>query len=110
MIENAVGRLIEERDEDLYDELNERVLEYEAFTDFTNRPVSEFVLDICNALGLEFDWDRFEYDPWAVEEAKADPPASPFAEWWHSVNGDDEGEADPPGAGGYGQGPPLAAE
>jgi hypothetical protein len=85
MIENAVTRLIQEQDEDLEDELGERLDEYESFTDFTDRPVSSFVSDICKALKLKFTWDRFEYDPWAAEEAKADPPASPFAEWWHAA-------------------------
>jgi len=111
MIDNAVSRLIAEQDEDLYGELYERLDEYESFTDFTDKPVSAFVSEICNAMGLEFDWDRFEYDPWAIEEAKADPPASPFAEWWHSVNDDEEDDAGPPeGSGAYGHGPPLAAE
>ena len=95
MIENAVSRLIEDQDEDSYDELNERLEEYESFTDFTDRPVSAFVSDICNALGLEFEWDRFEYDPWAVEETKADPPASPFAEWWHSEHSGEGSDPDP---------------
>jgi hypothetical protein len=78
---------MDEQDEDLYSELAERLDEYEAFTDFTDRPVSSFVSDVCKALKLKFKWDRFEYDPWAAEEAKADPPASPFAEWWHAVRG-----------------------
>ena len=112
MIDNAVGRLLEEEDLDLFDELNERLDEYESFTDFTDKPVSAFVSDICNALGVEFDWARFAYDPWAVEETKADPPASPFAEWWHSK--DRDGDGDPPEVDAdldaRGHGPPLAAE
>jgi len=96
MIDNAVSRLIAEQDEDLFDEFYERLNDYESFTDFTDRPVSAFLSDICNALGLEFEWERFAYDPWAVEEAKADPPASPFAEWWHSANGDSDGADDNP--------------
>ena len=111
MIENAVSRLIEEHDEDLEDELIARLDEYESFTDFTDRPVSAFVSDICKALKLEFKWDRFEYDPWAVEEAKANPPASPFAQWWHSVHAN-QGDIllAPPGVRAQGHGPPWAAE
>jgi hypothetical protein len=118
MIENAVTRLLDDEDEDLYGELAERLDEYETFTDFTDRPVSTFVSDICKALKLKFRWDRFEYDPWAAEEAKADPPASPFAEWWHSVHGV-HGGADagarggilvaPPNIRASGHGPPAAA-
>jgi len=112
MVENAVTRLIVELDEDLEDELEERLDEYENFTDFTDRPVSAFVSDICNALKLKFDWARFEYDPWAVEETKADPPASPFAEWWHAVRGapaNGEILLAPPGSRARGHGPPAAA-
>ncbi len=114
MIDNAVSRLIAEQNEDLFDAFYERLKEYESLTDFTDRPVSAFVSDICNALGLEFDWRRFAYDPWAVEEAAADPPASPFAEWWHSADGDEEDDSDgPPEFRGEvhanGHGPPWAA-
>ena len=107
MIDNAVGRLIEEEKLDLFDELNERLDEYESFTDFTDRPVSAFILDVCDALNLDFEWKRFACDPWAVEEAKADPPASPFAEWWHSPDRDDEdGGGRPPEVHANGHGPP----
>jgi hypothetical protein len=109
MIENAVTRIMESQNEVLHDDLDERLDEYEYFTDFTDRPVSAFVSDICNALGLEFEWDRFEYDPWAVEEAKADPPASPFAEWWHSEYSGEDGDPGP-GVRPNGHGPPLDAE
>src|ERR1700761_1090738 len=108
MIENAVMRLIYEQDEDKDDELVERLDEYENFTDFTDRPVSEFISDVCKALKLKFRWDRFEHDPWAIEEAKADPPASPFAEWWHAEHGVSGGEIllAPPGVRRNGRGPP----
>lgn len=114
MIDNAVSRLIAEQDgdPDLDLELGERLDEYESFEDFTDRPVSAFILDICNALQLDFHWDRFEYDPWAIEEAKADPPASPFAEWWHAEHGGYSSEEIllvPPGTRTNGRGPPAAA-
>jgi hypothetical protein len=110
MIDNAVGRLIAEQDLGLFDELNERLDEYESFTHFTDKPVSTFILEICDALKLDFHWGRFAFDPWAVEEAEADPPASPFAEWWHSPDRDEEdwyGLSEVPA---NGHGPPLAAE
>jgi len=66
MIENAISQLFAERDldPDLDLELNERLDEYESFTDFTDRPFSAFIPDICDALQLDFHWERFAYDPW----------------------------------------------
>ena len=69
--------------------------------------VSERAKQICNAMGLELDWDRFAHDPWAVEEAKADPPASIYAEWWHFKHGDHrEPLLAPPGSRANGPAPP----
>jgi hypothetical protein len=104
-----------EQNEELFDEFYERLNEYESLTDFTDRPVSAFISDICNALGLEFDWERFTYDPWAVAEAEADPPASPFAAWRHSADPNEEDDDDGPldirgEVYANGHGPPLAAE
>jgi hypothetical protein len=98
-----------EEDEDRFDELYERLDEYESFTDFTDRPVSGFVADICNALGLEFDWDQFEYEPWAMQEAETKPEGSPFAEWWASSDPDPANDL-PDTEAMNGTGPPLAAE
>jgi hypothetical protein len=108
MVENAVGRLLDEQELNLYDELFERLDEYESFTDFTDKPVSTFILEICDALELDFHWKRFEYDPWAVEEAKADPPASPFAVWWHLPDRDEDDDGEPPEVRANGHGPPTA--
>jgi hypothetical protein len=95
--------------EDRFDELYERLDEYESFTDFTDRPVSAFVADICNALGLEFDWDQFAYDPWAMQEAETEPEDSPFAEWLASTE-DDETDDPLDTEAMNGTGPPLAAK
>jgi hypothetical protein len=116
MIQHAVEHVLERlEDRDSFEELHERLGEYENFTDFTDRPVSAFVADICNAMGLEFDWSQFAYDPWAVQEAETQAEGSPFAEWWKSAmdkhgSSDDPGD-DPPGPQVHsGTGPPLAAE
>ena len=110
MIRRAVEQVMAaDEDEDRFDELYERLDEYESFTDFTDRPVSAFVADICNALGLEFDWDQFAYDPWAMQEAETQPEGSPFAEWLASTDPDPAN--DPRDAEAMnGTGPPLAAE
>jgi hypothetical protein len=110
MIRRAVEQVMAaDEDEDRFDELYERLDEYESFTDFTDRPVSAFVADICNALGLEFDWDQFAYDPWAMREAETQPEGSPFAEWWASTQ-DDPADDPPEDHARNGTGPPLAAE
>jgi len=96
-------------DADRFDELYERLDEYESFTDFTDRPVSEFIANICDAMGLEFDWSWFAYDPWAMQEAETKPEGSPFAEWLASTD-DDAGDSPPEDHARNGTGPPLAAE
>jgi hypothetical protein len=110
MIERAVGRLLSDlKDEERLTELNERLDDYERLTDFTDRPVSEFVATICKAMGLEFDWSQFEHDAWAMQEAEAKAEGSPFAAWWASTHPD--AANDPPEAHARnGTGPPLAAE
>ena len=117
MIERGVCQALAEADAEtgLYDGLHERLLEYESFTDFTDKPVSQFILEIADAMELNLDWEWFAYDPWAAEEIAADPPVSPLAKWWHSPDRDDGGDGGaPPDVGddpyARGHGPPLAAE
>jgi hypothetical protein len=110
MIRRAVEQVMAaDEDEDRFDDLYERLDEYESFTDFTDRPVSAFIANICDAMGLEFDWDQFAYDPWAMKEAETRPEGSPFAEWWSSTQGD-EADGPPEAHALNGTGPPLAAE
>jgi hypothetical protein len=110
MIERAVGRVLSDlKDEERLTELNERLDDYERLTDFTDRPVSVFVANICKAMGLEFDWSQFEHDPWAMQEAETRPQGSPFAEWWASTR-DDADDSPPEAHAANGTGPPLAAE
>ena len=112
MIQHAVERVMETfENEERFDELHERLGEFESFTDFTDRPVSAFVADICNAMGLEFDWVRFAFDPWAVQEIETQAEGSPFAQWWASVQDEDASSGGPPDPHALtGTGPPLAAE
>jgi hypothetical protein len=49
------------------------------YGDILQRPIGEVVALICKDLGLEPDWDAWAHKPWAVEEAAADAPGSPFA-------------------------------
>jgi hypothetical protein len=110
MIRRAVEQVMAaDEDEDRFDELYERLDEYESFTDFADRPVSAFIANVCDAMGLEFDWDQFAYDPWAMQEAETQPEGSPFSEWWASTQ-DDDADDPPEDHARNGTGPPLAAE
>ena len=48
---------------------------YEAYGD---RPVSETVKRLCRALELDPDWEDFDQEDWAKEEARAGVAGSPF--------------------------------
>ena len=78
-------RLFEERDERLEDGDEE--------ADFADRPIGELVARICRDLDITPDWSLFEDADWAIEEARARPPGSPFAA---AGSGPDEAAPDPP--------------
>jgi len=80
----AVERAIDdEADElegsDLWDEMQERLDDYERFEDFDNDPVGKIVMHICRDLKLTPDLSLWDDEPWALEEAELKPPGSPFA-------------------------------
>ena len=45
----------------------------------THWPIGEAIALICQDLGLDPDWDRWENRPWARKEAETSPPGSPYA-------------------------------
>jgi hypothetical protein len=59
---------LDERIEDLFDD--------EALLD---RPFSNVLRDICEALGLTPDWAVWRFEPWALEEVRDRPPGSEYA-------------------------------
>ena len=68
--------------EQLKQELKERLEEEDPEDIFFNRthwPIGEAIALICQDLGLEPDWDRWEARPWARKEAETSPPGSPYA-------------------------------
>lgn len=65
--------------ERLKEELKERLDEDEVFEDRWNWPIGEAISLICQDLGLTPDWDRWENQGWAREEAEKSPPNSPYA-------------------------------
>jgi hypothetical protein len=60
-------------------DLYERLDEVEGDADFGERPIGEIVARICRDLGVTPDWRRWAGEGWAVEEARAQPPGSPYA-------------------------------
>jgi hypothetical protein len=45
----------------------------------THWPIGEAIALICQDLGLDPDWDRWENRRWARKEAETSPPGSPYA-------------------------------
>jgi hypothetical protein len=77
-------------------ELFERLQDFDDYSDFGRKPVSEIVECICKVLGLKFDPAIWEDEPWAVAEAQAKEAAKPAAERPDTANDDaDEDETDP---------------
>jgi hypothetical protein len=60
-------------------ELYERLGDDEV--DFTDRPIGALVAKICRDLGVRPDWNRWATEAWAVDEALARAPGSPYGGW-----------------------------
>jgi hypothetical protein len=60
-------------------ELYERLGDDEV--DFTDRPIGALVAKICRDLGVSPDWSQWAAEAWAVDEALARAPGSPYAGW-----------------------------
>jgi len=68
--------------ERLKTELKERLETEDPEDVFFNRthwPIGEAIALICQDLGLDPDWDRWENRAWARDEAERSPPGSPYA-------------------------------
>ena len=63
---------------DVDDQVADLLEEGAGFEAYGERPVSETVIKLCKALGLEPDWDDFAREDWAREEARAGVAGSPF--------------------------------
>jgi hypothetical protein len=75
--------------ERLLADLEERLDDAEAGEDFFDRPIGEMVAAICRDLGVTRDWNLWENEDWAMEEARAKPLGSPYARrrkvWPHAA-------------------------
>jgi hypothetical protein len=84
-VKGIVGDVIDaEADSDfearrLYRERDERLEDGDEEADFADLPIGELVARICRDLDVDVDWSLFEDEDWAIEEARARPPGSPFA-------------------------------
>ena len=65
--------------ERLKEELKERLIEDEVFSNRATWPIGETIALICQDLGLDPDWERWENRAWARQEAERSPPGSPYA-------------------------------
>jgi hypothetical protein len=79
---------------ELYSELYERLNDFEDYSDFGRKPTGEIVEQICRLLNITFDPALWQDEPWAIAEAKAKPPGSPFADWPDTANDDDADDED----------------
>ena len=85
-IRRAVEETIEATSDDpdeverLRGELKERLEDEEdVFEGRFTWPIGEAIALICQDLGIEPDWDRWETRPWAVKEIEESPKGSPYA-------------------------------
>jgi len=71
-------------DEDAVERLSstlwERLEDEDICGDLSDRPIGEIVALICKDLGLDPDWRLWAHEAWAVEEAEAGAPGSPFVD------------------------------
>jgi hypothetical protein len=86
-IRRAVEDTIETASDDpdeverLREELTERLEKDEFFDDRIQWPISETIAMLCQDLGLDPDWGRWEKRHWARQEAETSPRGSPYARY-----------------------------
>ena len=84
------------------DHLYERLEDEDEIVRFGTLSVGENVARLCRGLGLNLDWDLWRNEDWAVEEAEARTPGSPYGRTWAEDAVEEEaelsvaGEVDPP--------------
>jgi hypothetical protein len=92
---------------EMYRELHERLDDFDDYSDFGRKPISETVEGICKVLGLTFDPALWEDEPWAIEEAKAkDSPTAGRPDAANDDEDDTEDEDIDPFGIAVGTGPP----
>jgi hypothetical protein len=89
---------------DLGSGLSERLREYERYDELGNRPIGEILARIFMDLGIRPDWQRWEREEWALEEARTRVQSSPYGRCWPPETEADE--AEPPDIETAGRDPP----
>ena len=90
-----------------YDHLYERLEDEAEIVRFGTLPIGESIARLCAELGLKPDWDLWRDEDWAIEEAEARTPGSPYGRAWPTLDGADDaareeaelataGDVDPP--------------
>jgi hypothetical protein len=77
---------------DLGNGLSERLREYERYDELGNRPIGEILARIFMDLGIRPDWQRWEREEWALEEARTRVQTSPYGRCWPAETEADEAE------------------
>ena len=62
----------------LRERLDERLRDEDLDADLLRLPISEILKRICFYLGLDPNWDLWKHEAWAVAEAEAAVPGSPY--------------------------------
>jgi hypothetical protein len=81
IVEEVIEEVHDGRDhERLRDALHEHLEGLEDEADLLDRPISQTVSAICEALNLTPDWSFWQDQDWALDEAEDDVKGSPYAE------------------------------
>ena len=64
------------------DHLYERLADEDEIVSFGTLPIGASVARLCKALGLTPDWSLWENEDWAIEEAEAEAPGTPYGRVW----------------------------
>jgi hypothetical protein len=89
-----------------YNDLYERLKDFEDYSDFGRKSTGEIVEQICHLLHIPFDPALWQDEPWAIAEAKAKPAGSPFAGLPDTATDDDADDEDDEPRTARGTGPP----
>jgi hypothetical protein len=65
--------------ERLFEALYERLEDPADEADFEDRPMGELIARICRDLDFTPDWNQWDLEDWAIEEAERNTPGSPYA-------------------------------
>jgi hypothetical protein len=80
------------------DHLGERLADEDEIVSIGTLPIGASLARLCAALGLTPDWSLWEHEDWAIEEARADAPGSPYGRGWAEDQDEDADDERPEAA------------